>query len=200
MIKAIIFDYGGVLTLGKFEDIYCKLAELLKIDTDEFLNFRDKSLRGMFLGRITTEKFCEMVKKEFKLDCDVIEYYKEAYSEIINKNINDDILKLIKKLKDNYKIVLLSNILKLHADINKKNGLFSDFDELILSCEVGFVKPDPRIYNLTLKKINLNPEECIFIDDSKDNIKAAYEIGIKTVLYKNKEDLIRNLNGLGVKC
>ncbi len=200
MIKAIIFDYGGVITLGKFEDIYDKLAEYLKINPEDFIKIRDKYLRRMFIGKISTERFCEIVKKEFNLDCDVLEYYKKAYLEVISKNINQDMLKLIKKLKNNYKLILLSNILKLHADMNEKEGIFSDFDELIFSYNVGFVKPDQRIYNLALKRINLRPEECIFIDDYKDNIKIAYELGIRTILYKNEEDLIKNLNGLGVKC
>ena len=70
------------------------------------------------------------------------------------------------------------------------------FDGKIISAEELLVKPDHRIYNLILERFSLNAEECIFIDDRKENIDAAIECGLNGIVYdyNNHEDFLKNLN------
>ena len=59
-------------------------------------------------------------------------------------------------------------------------------------------KPDKEIFNLTLKKLKLNPQQVLFIDDKIENIQGAKKLGIPSILFKNNKDLIEQLTKRGV--
>ncbi|HSI68702.1 MAG TPA: HAD family phosphatase, partial [Gillisia sp.] len=104
----------------------------------------------------------------------------------------------IKKLSEEkeYKLILLSNTNEIHIDYIKENVPFFDdfkncFDAFYLSHEINFRKPDAEIYKFVLQKHDLKPEECLFIDDTKENTDAAAALGIHTWnLEPTREDII----------
>lgn len=88
-------------------------------------------------------------------------------------------IELVNELKARgYKLYVLSNMSKEYIDYLRTFPVFDNFDEQIVSCEVGIGKPDRRIYEHLLAHCNLDPAETIFIDDRKDNVDAAEEVGI----------------------
>ena len=68
------------------------------------------------------------------------------------------------------------------------------FDHIIVSADVGLIKPDPRIYQLSLERVGCQAHEAIFIDDRKINIDAAQALGIKGILFKSKAKTIATLS------
>ena len=89
--------------------------------------------------------------------------------------------KLIDKLKAaGYKLYVLSNMSREFIDFLRKQRVYENFDGDVVSCEVGIVKPMPEIYDLLLKRFDLDPAETIFIDDRKENVDAAAAKGIAT--------------------
>ena len=89
--------------------------------------------------------------------------------------------KLIDELKAaGYKLYVLSNMSREFIDFLRKQKVYENFDGDVVSCEVGIVKPMPEIYDLLLKRFELNPAETIFIDDRKENVDAAAAKGIAT--------------------
>ena len=89
--------------------------------------------------------------------------------------------KLIDELKAaGYKLYVLSNMSREFIDFLRKQRVYENFDGDVVSCEVGIVKPMPEIYNLLLKRFDLDPAETIFIDDRKENVDAAAAKGIAT--------------------
>ena len=89
--------------------------------------------------------------------------------------------KLIDELKAaGYKLYVLSNMSREFIDFLRKQKVYENFDGDVVSCEVGIVKPMPEIYDLLLKRFDLNPAETIFIDDRKENVDAAAAKGIAT--------------------
>ena len=89
--------------------------------------------------------------------------------------------KLIDELKaEGYKLYVLSNMSREFIDFLRKQKVYENFDGDVVSCEVGIVKPMPEIYDLLLKRFDLDPAETIFIDDRKENVDAAAEKGIAT--------------------
>lgn len=111
--------------------------------------------------------------------------------------INTELLNILKDLKTKYKIIILSNSNStiLH-NILVKNRLSSYFDEIIISGEVGYAKPQLEIYKLVLLRFNLDPSEIIYIDDKTENIKAAEKIGIRGKLYIGNNDILKVLSKL----
>lgn len=89
--------------------------------------------------------------------------------------------KLIDELKAaGYKLYVLSNMSREFIDFLRKQKVYENFDGDVVSCEVGIVKPMPEIYDLLLKRFDLDPTETIFIDDRKENVDAAVAKGIAT--------------------
>lgn len=115
-------------------------------------------------------------------------------------NRNDDVINLVKRLKNNgYKVAVLSNSIKPHAEYQYKIGIYQNFDTVVLSHEVGMLKPDLKIYKYILKKLQTKPEETFFVDDKAINVEVAAQLGIHKILFKNIKQLEIELEKLGVK-
>ncbi len=143
-----------------------------------------KLLEEFDLGKISELQICEYFSnyKGVNMTPEEIRQEVDSYLRLDSKLIN-----LILKLRDkDFKIVLLSNANAafFEREVYKKYPDFKKlFDEIIISSEVGMIKPNRDIYEYTLKKINSLPEECLLIDDSPKNIDGANVLGIQGFLY-----------------
>ncbi len=183
MIKNVIFDMGNVM-----------------------FNYD----RDYLLSHFYTGKDFELLKeKAFKnwelLDEDAMsldEYYKDVENELppylshyalsalktweYFMTQNKEVISLIRELKQKgYKLYILSNITKHFVNIQYKFPILKEFDGLVFSSLIKSVKPNKEIYEYLLNKYNLNPEECIFIDDTKKNLAGAARFGIKTFHFQS---------------
>lgn len=183
MIKAVIFDLGGVVARDNPK------AALSRI---EFKGVRwDLALKG----RIREEEVVKVIARKHGVKTDKI------IALLGQRRIpNLEVIKLVKRLKKQYKLALVSNTLSStfryrikHYDLEKY------FDVLICSAEVGLLKPDPKIFQLALQKLNVNPEEAVLIDDREANIKSVETLGMKGILYEEDNSLIRELRSIGIK-
>lgn len=87
--------------------------------------------------------------------------------------------KLIKQLKEaGYRLFVLSNMSKEYIVYLRKMDVYSAFDDEVISCEVGLIKPEKEIYSLLIERYNLDPAQTMFIDDRKENVDAAAALGI----------------------
>jgi len=117
-----------------------------------------------------------------------------------NSRPNLKLIEIIKKFKKaNIKTVVISNTSsRIRQKFKHISGLFlSDlFDQVLVSSETGLLKPNPKIFQLVLNKLNLNPNQCIFIDDITRNIDSAKKLGITTILFTNTQSCINQLEKL----
>ena len=182
MIKAVLFDMVGPL-LAKSpsykSDVIVETAELLRASAKD-----DKE----FLHRLEENTIIE----NFKLD-DILNRIVNKYSKI--EPVWNVLLPKLKKR--NYKLAVINNgtglTLKKFKD---KNNFSQYFDLFINSSEERIEKPDPRIYLLTCKKFSVKPEECVFIDDTKENVTAANALGMAGFLYQNYPKLVSDLSSI----
>jgi putative hydrolase of the HAD superfamily len=77
------------------------------------------------------------------------------------------------------------------ARVRVDHPLEARFDAVVISCEVGLAKPDPRIYRLCLERLGLPPQEALFVDDRLDNIEAAALVGLRTLQFEGADGLDR---------
>ena len=98
-----------------------------------------------------------------------------------------------------YRLYYLSNIAADTMDHLKQRDFFPLFDGGIASCDVHMLKPDPQIYTLLMQQYHLAYDECIFVDDNKQNAQAAYDLGITGILYKNPRSFDRALGLCGIE-
>jgi putative hydrolase of the HAD superfamily len=201
MIKAVIFDYGNVIDKWDNEIFLKKAVE----ESDKSYEYINELIFGKFklhyhfeTGKISPEDFFNKIKKECNLSITKEEFYNDFTSRLFE--IIKPTTELIKKLKKNYKIGLLSNTSKIDFEYKmKKLEEFSLFDSVTLSFELGHKKPDKEIYLDALKKLNLKPDGCVYIDDIKEYSDAASKIGMHGIHYTSHENLIKELKKLNVK-
>ncbi len=117
--------------------------------------------------------------------------------------MNEGIEEIISELKENgYRIYLLSNIgFGFHYFIDKIPVL-SLFDGFLPSCDVGVIKPDKKIYEALFERFALVPSECVFIDDTYENIESGKAFGMQGIQYnaidQNVSELRNNLVLMGI--
>lgn len=192
MIKAVIFDYGGVIHPS------CPCRENVAKGYGVSLARLEKAIDGIIKkfrkGFITEDEFFK--KLSLILDKPVPKNKKSLWREKFEKNfyLYPQMKDLIKKLKlKGIKTAVLSNVIEPHTEIIKRSGGYKSFDVVILSCKVGLDKPDPAIYLLTAKKLNVKPEECLFIDDKESNLVPAEKLRMKTILAKNPKQVVNDI-------
>ena len=194
IIKAIIFDVGGVIT--KDFNGFGMLASKLNIDYDLIVRIWKENSTKIHEHKSTIENFLDIVKEKSKIDADIIGTWEKIYYE--NIELDAGVLSILKKLHGKYKLIVISNAAEFHARQIRKKGVYSHFDRVFLSHEVGIKKPQRGIFEHALKELKLNADECVFIDNDEENIAAATELGFKAINFKNAEHLATELKRLGV--
>jgi epoxide hydrolase-like predicted phosphatase len=201
-IKAVVFDVGGVLALGRnsqlkrgkiiHSGVHTDIAKKLKISLDQYMDAIDTNYALAIEGKITREKVIKILSQNLKISEDnVRKIYIWAYKKHFkqNKQLFEQVFKL-RKL--GYKIAVLSDQWYLSKEALMPDKYYNRFNSVIVSCDVGLRKPSIKIYKLFLNKIKLRPSEILFIDNQVWNIKPANNLGIKTILFKNNKQLFEN--------
>lgn len=176
MIKAIIFDCFGVILTGT----WAQFRDTHFIHDDYLLQRADEATRAVDLGLISREDYRETIAELSGLTlADVVELLEKG------SDINVQLLEFIRMLKKNYKVGMLSSVApnRLEQFLTvEQRGLF---DAVVLSHEIGYVKPEPQAYQIAADRLGVMPEECIFVDDQERNITGAQEVGMRALHYKN---------------
>lgn len=195
MIKTIIFDFGNVFINldieGAIENIYKKFE--INALSDELMAFNSLYEQGL----ISTEEFMEFYAENFpNISTDeLIDIWNFMLKDFPKHRL--DFLKELKQTSK-FKLILLSNTNELHIDWIKNNIHFYQefkdcFDAFYLSHEINLRKPDQDIFEFVLRENDLKPNECLFIDDMKDNCSTANSLGIKTWHINYKTEDVSNL-------
>ncbi len=195
MITTIIFDLSEVYLKGLLGIQHC-LEPILKINANKiYPKLKGEELVALFHGELTEEEYWKKIilKNKWKIDINSLKKAaRENFEEI------EGVREIIKKLKERrFKLGLLSIHTKEWVDYcEKKFDYHKLFHSILYSFEVGISKPDKKIYELILEKLESKPGECIFIDDNEKNLIPAQELGIKTILFKNSKQLRKELTSL----
>jgi len=196
-IKNIFFDLGNVI----LNIDPAKTAEAFEkhgvADFNKLYNLHNQViLFSLFeTGKITEVEFCQSIRKEadiFISDMDV----KSSWNAML-LNFPNERIELLKKLKENYNLYLISNTNYIHyksynSKFKKEYGynLKELFNRAFLSHEMGMRKPDLRTFQRILSMTKLVPEETLFIDDLAENIEAGNQVGMRSVLLEEGKDLV----------
>ncbi len=186
MIKAIIFDCFGVIVGRGFNYTFTVAGG----DPKQDKQFLDDMLRSANLGLISEKDFNRSMAKQLGLsDSEWQAARKRA------ELADNDLLDYISELRRDYKTALLSNSNKgvLSQKVGEAN-LERCFDEVVCSAEVGLIKPNSDIYELTAKRLGVAARECVFIDDHESFVRAAEEVGMKGITYQDLDTLKADLN------
>lgn len=187
MLKNIVFDLGNVL---------------VKFDSNEliysFFNKRQEEVKSFYFdslwneydqGLYSVEEMIEKGVKQFpELELSIKKLMYHWTEFVIPLKDNVAYIKDLKQL--GYKVYILSNIPEDDTKYLRSCGVFDNIDGGVFSYEYKKIKPDPEIFNILLEKYNLKASECLFLDDRKDNVVTASNLGFETIEVKDSSKVI----------
>ncbi len=200
-IDTIIFDLGGVLIDWNPEYVYKDVFNGDQKKVDWFLNNICTSDWNVEqdAGRTLSEG-TEILVNQFPEHEILIRYFYNRWEDMIGGVIKEteDILHNIKQ-ENKYKLYALTNwsYETFHIPF-KRYDFFKHFEGIVVSGDEKTRKPFPKIYEIILERYDLNPTNCLFIDDNYENIVTAEKMGINCIHYKSTEQLLIELSQYGV--
>ena len=184
-MKNIVFDLGRVLIDFSLDPLIAFLQqESSNISSPEQF-IKESKMHHFERGEICPDEFVSSLQ-ELTKGASSKEHYKSAWNEIFTPV--PEMLGLALDMRKDRKVFIISNTNKLHFDyILEKFNLERYADDIITSFEVGVMKPHPKIFDTACEKFGIKPEESIFIDDLKENVDAAINLGWNGVHHTKPE-------------
>jgi epoxide hydrolase-like predicted phosphatase len=192
-IKAVFWDLAGVVLFpirGTFNTLLAERLEAPLEMIDRIMGSPQDILWD--LGEMEDDDFYTHLLNELKMPLEK----KAVIARFVLKDffIDQDMLDYIKRLRDSYSTILITNFPNhLRTFLKTDWQIDGAFDHVIISSEVKLIKPDPRIYQLALERAGCFPEESVFIDDREVNVRAAEKLGIRGILFQDKDQAISDL-------
>ncbi len=185
MIKAIIFDFFGVIC----PDLYWGWLRKQIPDLENQRGYFQELSDQFDLGKLSTTALIRILSEKTSVKEEkVIPFIEQSVQ------IDTEVVEVIKSLKRNYKIGLLSNSnTEFIEGILKDHNLNDLFDSIVISQKVGFIKPQREIFEIALKELNVEASEVLFVDDRESNTSAGEKLGIRGILYRGANTLKEEL-------
>lgn len=197
--SAIVFDLGQVIVPFDYKFFVDKVNKHKPGIGEKFLELYKSNYqthRDFEKGKIPENIFISQMLGYLDNVIDGTTFCK-YWSDIFS--VDERIVLLLSQLKKNYKLYLISNTNSIHKTYGFQHYEFLKlFDQLFLSHEVGFIKPEKEIYQAVEKVSGFQPEEHIFIDDIPEYVEAAKSLGWDGIQYVGYDDLINNLSSRGI--
>jgi putative hydrolase of the HAD superfamily len=187
-IRAVIFDYGGVVVQMKDETPRQQLVKRCGTDLDTLyaVVFESESARRGSRGEISFAEHWNYVCGQLGVPAAEQAAALEAF--LAADGVDRELIAWIRELRQQYKIGLLSNAWdNLRGLLVERWQVADKFDELVISAEVGLVKPDRLIYELAVQRLAVQPEEAVFFDDILENVQGARAAGLQAYQYTDVE-------------
>jgi len=199
-IRAVIWDLGGVLLRTEDYTRRDNLARRLGMSRSslEDLVFLGESGHRAQCGEISIQQHWENVRQMLSLSPDSMADFHDDFWG--GDDLDRSLIDYVRSLRARYKTALLSNGFPNVRHLITHVWKFSDvFDAMIISAEVGVMKPDPRVYQIVLERLEVHAPQAVFIDDFRHNIEGARSVHMRAVHFRNPEqalsDLEQILNG-----
>ena len=185
-IRAVIFDFGGVLvrtvdtsSREKWEQRFGLPAwGLARIVFESAV-----SVRAM-LGQLPEAEVWDHVAETLHLDADELQELRRDFWA--GDRLDTALADFLRGLRPRCKTAILSNAWgNARAVFIDKFGLDEVVDAMVISAEEGVTKPDPRIYRIALERLGVRPEEAVFVDDFAENVEGARAVGMRGVLFRD---------------
>jgi len=196
VVRAIFFDFGGVILRTEYQSPRQHLAERLNMEYDDLVRlvFDSETSRKASIGVATVDAHWAAVMK--RLNRPVVEA-QSIRDEFFGGDVLDrGLIQLMRDLRSKYKIGLISNAWNDLREYIAKQGFADVFDAMIISAEVGVVKPDARIFQIALDQFQVRAKEAMFVDDFKENIEGCEKVGMQGLLFRDPERDIQKLKAL----
>lgn len=195
-VRAVFFDFGGVIMRTEYQTPRQHLAERFGMDYDDIdkVVFGSDSARRASTGEIKEDAHWAEVLKRLKRPASEAKSFQDEFfgGDVIDRSL----VEFIRSLRGKVHTGLISNAWSGLREFITKEKMIDIFDTVIISAEIGTIKPSARIYEVALEQARVGASETVFIDDVSVNIEACEKIGMQGILFNDPQVSINNLKQL----
>ena len=185
-IRALILDFGGVISLPQNSENLYNILQTSKLEHNDFMKVYLNQRAIYDNGQITGEQYWLNILQYFGFESKIQNIPSLIKEDIASWTvINDSMIQFISEIRAKFfKLAIISNMNNDVLEYLRDNFRWLElFDELIFSCEVGINKPNREIYKICLRELNLSASDCLFVDDSLENVRAAKELDMHAIQF-----------------
>ena len=196
-IQAVIFDMGGVLLRSEDYGPREALANKYCLSLNQFedLVFENETARLATVGKIPETAHWKAVCNTLKVPMEQIKSFEDDFWKV--DSLDSELIDFLDSLRPKIKTALLSNAWNgARQALLNRHACRDVFDVSIFSYEVALAKPDPEIYKLILKRMNVKATEAIFLDDNLQNIESAAALGIHAIHFHSAAQAMEEIRKL----
>ena len=197
-IESVIFDWGGVLIDDPRPELLRYCSEAFGVPLEDYTPVHDSFLDEFHRGKISEERFWQQITGKLGKPMPPArsQWYEAFRSAYVPKQ---EMFRLASSLHGKgYKTALLSNTELPAVRFFHEQG-YNMFDLLVFSCVERVMKPERRIYEITLERLGSKAGQAVFIDDRQDYIRGAEDVGLNTILFQSIDQVKCELVELGVE-
>ena len=192
--KAILIDLGGVLIKDYLPAAAAAWGIRLGITPQVFMEALFGGSDGqVVIGRVSEQQWWDIVAVRLGASPDLVA---ELRQDLADREVWDEALAgLVRGLRDRARTAIVSNAWPGTRERIVRAGMLDLVDQTVLSCEVGYAKPDPRIYQAALRQLAASPGDALFIDDMPANVAAAQSLGITGHAHTSTASTVSRIEG-----
>lgn len=198
--KAVVFDFGGVIEVTPAGNPLQEVADTVGISIDDFHKEYFKHNHLSNVDGLPWEETVAIAVSHLTDSEETIERSRQIILDhIASRKINRELVGFFSILREqNYKVAIFSNnSARLRQQLIDEK-IMDLVDDAVISAEIGFQKPSKEAFDILFQKLNLQPEEIIFIDDAPKSLETAEEIGYTPILFESNAKLREDLQRLGI--
>jgi putative hydrolase of the HAD superfamily len=201
VIRAVVFDIGGVLEITPDLGVDRQWETRLGLPDGEILARLRDVWQGGSIGTITLDDVHQALQERLGLDDQTrAQYMADVWREYLG-TANTELIDYARRLRPRWRTGIVSNSFVGAREREQAAYGFEDLvEEIVYSHEVGFSKPDPRIYALACTRLDVAPEETVFLDDSDVCVTGARDVGIHAVRYRDNAQAIAEIEKLLIRA
>ena len=196
-LRAVIFDYGRVLTGPPDPAAYAELLRITGLSADRLDQFYWKDRHAYDEGKLTGLGFWRQIVRDEGLKLSESDDWRAesvGRAHVDARGPGHVGVATGASRQRGLLTAIVSNMGdSVHEHMVRELGWLSRFDVLVWSYQLGIAKPDPAIYRYALEKLGTQPAETLFIDDKAENVDAAVALGMKGIIFSDVEKLRADL-------
>lgn len=196
MIRAVFVDFGGVIVRTEDREPRARAAEHahMSVRALEKIIFESGTSVQASRGEISEQAHWQWVNAALGLPKEQADQVTTQF--FAGDRRDDALLDFLRSLRPERRVGLISNAWSGLRALIEREGFAGVFDQMIISAEAGLMKPDPAIYHLALERLDVRPEESVFLDDMLANIEGARAIGMHGIQFVRADQALDELKRL----